>query len=120
MALFDTATSQKNKSSAAAKQPEGGSVLAARVLLRPRITEKSYALNAKHQYAFEVSKDATKPVVRQAVEEAFGVSVVGVRIVRTVGKQRVFGGKRGKKKSLKKAIVRLAAGQSIELFKAGL
>lgn len=98
------------------------SALAEKVLMRPRITEKAYALNALNQYVFVVANPATKETVKKAVEEAYGVRVLAVRMVRTPKKKHLSGQNRqlGFKKALKKAIVRLEKGQSIELFKAGV
>lgn len=96
------------------------SPLATRILSRPRITEKSYALNALNQYVFVVTKEATKTTVKRAIEEAYAVTVEQVRIVRLPAKKRVFGKGVGTKSAIKKAIVRVAKGQSIELFKGGM
>ncbi|MFZ2300108.1 MAG: 50S ribosomal protein L23 [Candidatus Moraniibacteriota bacterium] len=96
------------------------SPLAMRILSRPRITEKSYALNALNQFVFVVTKEATKTTVKRAVEEAYAVTVEQVRIVRLPAKKRVFGKGVGSKSAVKKAIVRVAKGQSIELFKGGM
>jgi large subunit ribosomal protein L23 len=91
-------------------------------MLRPRITEKAYALNAANQYVFEVAKEAHKTVIRRAIEEAFGVNVVDVRCINLPAKKKVFGkkGQVGTRTAVKKAIVTIAEGQSIELFKAGV
>lgn len=94
------------------------SVLAHRFLLRPRITEKAYALNGANQFVFEVSRDAHKSVIARAVQEAYGVDVVDVRTVNLPGKAKVFGrkGTVGSRSAVKKAIVTVKNGQSIELF----
>ena len=126
MALF-TDTSEKK----AAKAPKKASVsgrklsvkeshLAARLLSRPRITEKSYALNTLNQYVFVVTQAATKKTVKRAIEEAYAVNVEKVRIVCLPAKKRVFGRSTGSKSAIKKAIVSVAKGQSIELFKGGI
>lgn len=98
------------------------SVLAEKILLRPRITEKSYALNTLNQYVFVVTKKATKKTVKQAVEEAYSVNVINVHMVHLPAKKRVFGKNRnvGLRGAVKKAIVSVAKGQSIELFKSGM
>jgi large subunit ribosomal protein L23 len=96
------------------------SPLATRILMRPRITEKSYALNALNQYVFVITKEATKKSVKRAVEEAYSVAVEKVRIVRLPAKTRVFGKNTGTKKAIKKAIISLKKGQTIELFKGGM
>lgn len=87
------------------------------VLKRPLITEKSNALREDdNQYAFEVASDANKVEIRQAVEEVFGVRVVGVRTINVRGKMKRF--KRGyaKKPNWKKAVVTLREGDTIDFF----
>lgn len=119
MALFNKTTEgKKTLRTLVAKE----SPLAARVLTRPRITEKSYALNALNQYVFEVARTATKKSVKRAVEEAYGVNVVAVNIVRLPAKKRVSGQNRtvGSKNAIKKAVVSVVKGQTIELFKGGM
>lgn len=127
MALFTQTTAEKKtkapKKAAAKKELAAKeSLLAAKLLTRPRITEKAYALNAVNKYVFVVAKDATKKSVKRAVEEAYGVAVAAVNIVRLPAKKRVSGRTRtvGFKGAVKKAIVTVAKGQTIELFKAGV
>ena len=90
------------------------------VLRRPLVTEKTnqqvYGLN---QYSFEVRKDATRTMVKDAVEKLFNVEVVRVNVIVTPGKtKRNLRSRRlGVKKAVsKKAIVTLAAGQKIPFF----
>ncbi|MEK7181603.1 MAG: 50S ribosomal protein L23 [Patescibacteria group bacterium] len=127
MAIFTKTTEEKEEKKAPAKKAVKKLVgkespLAARVLLRPRITEKAYAMNTENKFVFQVSKEATKRSVKQAVEEAYGVSVLDVNIVRLPAKRRVFGRTQqvGYKNGVKKAIVKVAEGQTIELFKGGI
>lgn len=85
MAIF-----QKTTKEAKTTKKQGGfakkaievkpSALAHRYILRPRITEKSYALNAANQYVFEVARDAHKTVIARAIQEAFGVVVTDTGI----------------------------------------
>ncbi|MEP7162675.1 MAG: 50S ribosomal protein L23 [Candidatus Moraniibacteriota bacterium] len=96
------------------------SPLANVVLMKPRVTEKAYAVNALNQYVFQIAPRATKTEVRRAVEEAYGVSVVSVNIVKLPEKRRVFGKVVGRRNPIKKAIVKLKTGDSIALFKAGI
>ncbi len=119
MALFDTTTEEKKT---LRKLTPKESPLATRLLSRPRITEKSYALNAQNKYVFEVTKTSTKKSVKRAVEEVYGVNVVAVNIVRLPAKKHLSGRSRtpGMKSAVKKAIVSVAKGQTIELFKAGM
>lgn len=104
----------------AVKKGEGtlpAQTLADHVLRSARMTEKSYALNALGQYVFSVASDATKQQVRRAVETAYGVTVLRVRMSYLPGKKKGFGAKRGETKAVKKAIVTLPSGTDIELFK---
>ncbi len=96
------------------------SPLATRVLVRPRITEKAYAVNALDQYVFQVTMAATKTEVKRAVEEAYGVSVVSVNMVRLPGKKKNYGRASGTRSAVKKALVRIKKGETIQLFQAGI
>src|SRR3990172_8746635 len=95
------------------------------VLKRPLVTEKTTYLRDIRQYAFEVDPRATKPMIKQAVEEIFKVNVVSVQVINQPAKRRRHLRSRqiGKKAKQtvrnpgwKKAIVKLAANQRIELF----
>jgi large subunit ribosomal protein L23 len=125
MGLFGETTEEKKekamkKSSAPKKLSAKESSLAARFLLHPRVTEKSYTLNMLNQYVFVVNKTATKKIVKQAVEEAYGVNVKDVRIIRLPAKKRVTGKFVGSKSAIKKAIVSIAKGQTLEILKSGI
>lgn len=85
------------------------------VLLRPVVSEKSTALSdASRQFVFQVTRDASKPEVRQAVEKLFNVQVEDVRITNVKGKAKRFGAVQGRRKDWKKAYVRLKAGFDID------
>jgi large subunit ribosomal protein L23 len=86
------------------------------VLLAPVVSEKSYSLIADGKYTFRVAKTAHKVQIRQAVEHLFEVDVVDVRIVNVPSKPKRRGVHQGRKPGFKKAIVKLAEGQKIELF----
>ena len=86
------------------------------VLRRPLITEKSTDLQVQNKYAFEVADGANKPLVKQAVENAFRVKVTGVNVIRVPGKTRRVGRRQVLTPSWKKAIVTLRAGDKIEFF----
>ena len=86
------------------------------VIIRPVISEKSYALLNANKYTFRVHDDATKPQVRQAVEAIFGVRVLDVRTQNVKPKSKQRGLYRGKRRGWKKAIVTLHPEDSIELF----
>lgn len=88
------------------------------VILRPVVSEKSYGLLEQGVYTFVVAPKADKGQIRHAVEEIFGVNVVKVNTLNRPGKrkrnrkQQTF----GKRADTKRAIVTLAAGQSIPIF----
>jgi len=87
------------------------------VLVRPVVTEKSTRLMSQYnQYTFEVHPDATKVDIRRAVEELFKVKVLAVRTAWVRGKQRRFGRFVGRRPDWKKAIVKVAPEQRIEIF----
>jgi large subunit ribosomal protein L23 len=81
------------------------------------ITEKSTIEKEKsNQLAFEVDKKANKVEIRRAVEQLFGVKVLGVRTLQMKGKVKRFGRTLGKRRGWKKAIVALAEGEHVEFF----
>ncbi len=85
------------------------------VIIAPVITEKSMANRQANVYTFKVAKDATKNEIKNAVEEAFKVSVENVNTLNTKSKRRRVGKYAGRTKTYKKAIVTLAEGSSIEI-----
>jgi large subunit ribosomal protein L23 len=89
---------------------------ARQVIMRPVISEKSYALLAANKYTFRVHDRSNKTQVRQAVEEVFGVRVQGVRTAWVKPKPKRRGYSSGKRRQWKKAIVTLHPEDSIELF----
>ena len=86
------------------------------VLIRPIVSEKSYALLAANKYTFRVYDGANKTQVRQAVEEIFSVRVRHVRTMSVKSKPKRRGWTSGKTREWKKAIVQLHPEDSIELF----
>jgi large subunit ribosomal protein L23 len=91
-------------------------VTARQVIVRPVVSEKSYALLAANKYTFRVHERANKTHVRQAIEEIFGVRVRGVRTswVKPKPKRRAW--TQGERRQWKKAVVTLHPDDSIELF----
>ncbi|HKO15844.1 MAG TPA: 50S ribosomal protein L23 [Gemmatimonadaceae bacterium] len=88
-----------------------------RTIVRPLITEKSSsAYQERGEYAFEVHPDASKPQIRSAVEQLFGVKVTGVWTANQRGKEKRMGKTAGRRPAWKKAIVKLAPGDSIPIF----
>jgi large subunit ribosomal protein L23 len=86
------------------------------VLIKPIVSEKSYALLGANKYTFRVHYDAHKTQVRQAVEEIFGVRVIGVQTMTVKPKPKRRGWSSGETRRWKKAIVQLHEEDSIELF----
>lgn len=85
------------------------------VLRAPRVSEKSSRLQEVNQYVFEVSKEATKADVKAAVEQLFDVKVEAVNVVNVKGKNKSFRNRVGSRGNWRKAYVRLAEGQSIDV-----
>ncbi len=85
------------------------------VILAPHITEKATVLSELNKVVFRVAKDATKDEITAAVEELFKVNVLKVNTVVTKGKTKRFRGIMGRRDDVKKAIVTLAEGQSIDV-----
>jgi large subunit ribosomal protein L23 len=86
------------------------------VIIRPVISEKSYALLAANKYTFRVNDRANKTQVRQSVEDIFGVRVTGVRTAWVKPKPKRRGWSKGTRRQWKKAVVTLHPEDSIELF----
>ena len=85
------------------------------VILAPHITEKSTLASEHNAVVFKVANDATKPQIRDAVEALFDVKVAGVNTIVTKGKTKRWKGKPYKRNDVKKAIVTLKDGDSIDV-----
>jgi large subunit ribosomal protein L23 len=85
------------------------------VVLAPHITEKSTRLSEHNAVVFKVAGGATKPQIKAAVEALFGVNVMGVNTLTTKGKTKRWKGRPYTRSDVKKAIVTLAEGQSIDV-----
>ena len=85
------------------------------VIIAPVITEKATAVSESNQVVFKVRRDATKPEIKAAVERLFGVKVLAVNTILRKGKAKTFRGMKGKQQDVKKAIVRLAEGDKIDV-----
>jgi len=84
------------------------------VVLAPVVSEKStFVADKNRQYVFRVADGATKPEIRAAIELMFKTKVDSVTVTNVKGKVRRFGRLEGRKRSWKKAYVRLAEGQEI-------
>lgn len=85
------------------------------VIRAPVITEKTTMLSEKNQVTFRVPLDATKPEIRVAVERLFDVKVKAVNTLITKGKTKRFRGVPGRRSDVKKAVVTLEEGHSIDV-----
>lgn len=87
------------------------------IIIRPIITEKSMKLMEEdNKVTFEIAKGANRTQVRQAIEKIFGVNVVKVNMLNTKSKQKRVGKYTGITSPQHRAIVKIAAGQDINLF----
>lgn len=88
-----------------------------RIIRKPHIAEKANLLKeANNQVAFRVDRRANKIEIKRAVETLFKTKVIEVKTMNVRGKHRRLGRHMGKKPDWKKAVVRLAPGESIEFF----
>ena len=85
------------------------------IVLAPHITEKSTMLSETNAVVFRVAPSASKPEIKAAIEALFNVKVTNVNTMVTKGKTKRWKGKPYQRSDMKKAIVRLAEGQSIDI-----
>jgi len=86
------------------------------ILIKPVVSEKSYALLDDNKYTFVVAPDANKTQIKIAVEEVFGVRVTSVNTMNRQGKRKRTRTGYGKRADSKRAIVTLAEGDTIDIF----
>ena len=84
-------------------------------IVAPVITEKSTYLSEENKVVFRVAINATKPQIKEAVEKLFDVKVTAVNTSVVKGKTKRFRGIKGRRNDIKKAVVTLADGQSIDV-----
>ena len=85
------------------------------VLVSPMVTEKSTAAMENNTYTFKVSQRSTKNDIKSAIEKLFKVNVLAVNTLNMKGKVKKFRGRLGKRNDYKKAMVRVAKGQTIDV-----
>ncbi|GLS44883.1 50S ribosomal protein L23 [Methylobacterium brachythecii] len=85
------------------------------IIVSPVITEKATNLTEQNKVVFRVAPKATKPQIKEAVEKLFDVKVTGVNTLVTKGKKKFFRGQRGQRSDVKKAIITLAEGDTIDV-----
>jgi len=86
------------------------------IIIAPVLSEKATALREEGKYVFEVLPSATKIQIKEAVAKLFNVKVLSCTTLNVLGKVKRVRGKLGKTSSWKKAIVRLAPGETIKVF----
>ena len=86
------------------------------IVIRPVVTEKAYSLQAENTYTFEVAHGANKGEIKDAIEELFDVKVVDVRTIPKRGKVRRRGWKSGRTRRWKKAMVKLAPENTLDIM----
>ena len=87
------------------------------VIRAPRVSEKTARLQeVSNQYVFEVATDATKADIKVAIEKLFDVTVEAVNVVNVKGKEKAFKNRTGRRANWRKAYVKLAEGQSIDVM----
>jgi large subunit ribosomal protein L23 len=87
------------------------------VIRAPRVSEKTARLQeVSNQYVFEVATDATKSDIKVAVEKLFDVKVEAVNVLNVKGKEKAFKNRTGRRADWRKAYVKLAEGQSIDVM----
>lgn len=89
------------------------------VIIRPVVSEKSYAGLERSSYTFLVDPRANKTEIKEAVQAIWDVTVVSVNTLNRRGKVKRRGWTKGKRPDEKRAVVTLAAGDSIEIFESG-
>ena len=97
------------------KRPVIGRERMYQTILSPLVTEKATLNSERGQITFKVATDATKPQIKAAVEGLFGVAVIAVNTIVVKGKAKQFKNRPGQRSDWKKAMERLAEGQSIDL-----
>ena len=86
------------------------------ILIEPVVSEKASALREQNKYVFIVHPDATKTEIKAAVSSLFNVKVINCTTMNVMGKMKRLRGRPGRTASFKKAIVRIADGQTIAAF----
>jgi large subunit ribosomal protein L23 len=86
------------------------------VIIRPMVSEKSYAGLEQNRYTFLVARDANKTEIKEAVQKIWGVRVLEVNTLNRKGKTKRFRYTRGRRPDQKQAVVTLAEGDAIEIF----
>jgi len=86
------------------------------ILIKPIISEKATIGVSKGKYVFEVSNNANKIEIKKAIKDIYGVNVVKINVINKLGKKVSFGRRKGKQKDIRKAIITLKKGETINLY----
>jgi len=113
-ALSKTGKDVKDEAKKETKAKRTGN--AYKVLLRPMITEKASVLASENKYVFEVAKNTNRIEVAKAIKEVYGIKPASVNIINVRGKIVRRGRIEGKRKDTKKAIIKMPAGKSINVY----
>lgn len=114
MAFFGT--NKKEKDVVVSTKEKGAVISDFKVLKHPIISEKALGLESRGEYIFAVVGFATKPEVKKEVEKKYGVKVERVNMMVYKPEKVMFRGRVGERTGMKKAMVKLVAGQKIEIL----
>ena len=85
------------------------------IIISPSITEKATFLSEQNKIVFKVNKKAKKDSIKRSIEKIFKVNVIKINTINLKGKSKIVKGKKSRKPDIKKAIITLKKGQSIDL-----
>ena len=85
------------------------------IIISPSITEKATYLSEQNKIVFKVNKKAKKNSIKRSIEKIFKVNVIKINTINLKGKTKIVKGKKSRKPDIKKAIITLKKGQSIDL-----
>ena len=85
------------------------------IIISPSITEKATYLSEQNKIVFKVNKKAKKDSIKRSIEKIFKVNVIKINTINLKGKTKIVKGKKSRKPDIKKAIITLKKGQSIDL-----
>lgn len=108
-------TESKENKNAAVSPVKAGHVSVSGLIKKPVVSEKALSGEAKGQYVFKISQNATKPEIKKEIENKYGVKVSRVNVIVSKPKKVFFRGRTSFKAGLKKAMVKFKAGQKLEL-----
>lgn len=114
--LYSDTTAKVKKSKEGAVAPSLKTLAAARILVRPLITEKATNLGSEDKYVFVVSAEANKISIAKAIQALYQVKPLKVNIMNVSGKKVTRGKIRGQRSDWRKAIITLAKGETIKVY----